>query len=294
MTLKSYFVRARRGIREEARLYVAAVTTLTVAFVCLATVILGVTNFARLADRWGRTHRMTVYLEENAARDDVGRLEEVLRGLPAVKTVKFQTAAEAKIAFLADAHADAMLAELPVEVFPSTIEVEFQTAVLGEKIAEISAKVGSFKAAVAEVDTYESWFRQLSSLLSLGRNAAFGMAGLVLVCVFAVVANTIRLAVANRRDEIELLRMCGATDGFVRGPFLVEGGLQGLASASGALAIVAVAHLLLRSRLNEALVPFAGIELDFLHPWIVVGLVGGGTLIGTLGALLAVRRYIEQ
>jgi cell division transport system permease protein len=294
MMLKSYVVRAQRGIREEARLYVAAVTSLTVAFVCLAAVLLGLTNFARLADRWGRTHRMTVYLVEGASLEDIGRLHEVLQGLAAVKTVAVQTPEEAKVAFLTDTHADATLAELPVEVFPATIEVEFQTAVRGDKIAEISAKVATFKSAVADVDTYESWFRQLASLLSLGRMAAFAMAGLVLVCVLAVVANTIRLAVANRRDEIELLRMCGATDGFVRGPFLVEGGLQGLASASGALALVGGGHLLLRNSLNEALMPFAGIHFDFLHPLIVVGLVGGGGLLGTLGALLAVRRYIEQ
>jgi len=292
MTLKSHLLRAQRGVREEAKLYVVAVSSLTVAFLCLATALLALTNLAALAERWGRSHRMSIYLTDVAAREDVERLRGVLEDLPAIRSVEYVSAEKARSDFLRDTRMEASLAELPAEVFPASIEVEFVPAVSEPKIEEVASKVRAYTAAVDQVDTYKSWFTQLASLLSVGRAAATALAGLVVVCVFAVVSNTIRLAVANRRDEIELLRMCGATDGFVRGPFVVEGGIQGLASASISLLVLAAVYFALRAKLDAAIAPLLGMPLTFLHPGVVATLLIGGGLLGAVGGALAIRRYM--
>lgn len=284
--------RAKRGMREDARLYVVAVSSLTVAFLCLATALLGVTNLAELSNRWGRTHKMSVYLKDSAQSGDVERLKAVLGALDGVTNVEHLTSAVARERFLKDANVKGDLGSLPVEVFPASLEVDFATDATDARIREVSDKVGAFGAAVSEVDTYRTWFERLGALLLAGRTAALLLALLVLVCAFAVVANTIRLAVAARRDEIEMLKMCGATDGFVRGPFVLEGTLQGLVSAVLSLVILVVLYLTLRSQVDATLGPLTGMHLSFLSPLLAFGIVVAGALAGALGSAVSIRRYM--
>jgi cell division transport system permease protein len=293
LELNTLYRRAKRGIREDAKLYVVAVSSLAVAFLCLATALLGVVNLTELAERWGRTHRMTVYLRDDAQQTDVDRLYKALSGMPAVKRAEYLTSEAARAQFLKDAMATSTLTDLPAQVFPASIEVEFVPAVSDKRIQEVGQQVAAFKAAVDEVDTYKSWFERLGALLSAGRKAVAVFAGLVLICAFAVVSNTIRLAVANRRDEIEVLKMCGATDSFVRGPFVVEGALQGLIAAALSVLILFAAYVALRTPLNSALAPLGGMRLVFLSPWLVSTVLFSGALSGALGSAISIRRYMS-
>jgi cell division transport system permease protein len=290
--LNIMMTRARRGVREDAKLYVVAVSSLTVAFLCLATALLGVTNLADLADRWGRTHKMSVYLKDEAATADVERLKAVLSSIDGVTRAEHLTSIVAREHFLKDASVKSELSSLPTDVFPASIEVEFAADTSDARIREVADKVGAFGAAVSEVDTYRTWFDRLGALLTAGRTAALMLALLVLVCAFAVVANTIRLAVASRRDEIEMLKMCGATDGFVRGPFVLEGTLQGLISAVLSLLILVVLYLTLRSQVDSTLGPLTGMRLSFLSPLLVLGIVLAGAIAGALGSAVSIRRYL--
>jgi cell division transport system permease protein len=292
LELATMYKRAKRGIREDAKLYAIAVSTLTVAFLCLATALLGVTNLADLADRWGRTHRMSVYLKDGAAAEDVERLRAVLGSLPAVAKVDHLSSAAAREQFLRDAQASSDLSGLPAEAFPASVEVEFTNEATDERIQEVAGKVAAFGAAVDDVDTYRTWFDRLGTLLSASRTAAGLLALLVLICVFAVVSNTIRLAVASRRDEIEMLKMCGATDSFVRAPLVLEGALQGLTASALSMFILALGYLLLRGRIDATLGPIAGLHLSFLHPLVALGIVLAGGIVGALGSAVSIRRYM--
>jgi cell division transport system permease protein len=184
------------------------------------------------------------------------------------------------------------LSSLPADVFPASIEVEFVTNASDQRIREVAEKVGAFGAAVKEVDTYRTWFERLGALLDTGRTTAGVLALLVMICVFAVVANTIRLAVANRRDEIEMLKMCGATDGFVRGPLVLEGALQGFVAALGSVVLLTVLFYGLRNQIDATLGPLAGMRLTFLSPLTIVGLLVAGTGVGALGSAVSIRRYM--
>jgi cell division transport system permease protein len=292
LDLATIYTRAKRGIREDAKLYAVAISTLTVAFLCLATALLGVSNLGELAERWGRTHRMSVYLKDGAASEDIERLRAVLSSLPAVSKVDYLSAAAAKEQFLRDAHQNDLSA-LPSEAFPASVEVEFADEASDDRIQEVAGKVAAFGAAVDEVDTYRTWFDRLGTLLAAGRTAAGLLALLVLVCVFAVVSNTIRLAVSSRRDEIEMLKMCGATDSFVRGPFVLEGALQGLTAAGLSMVLLVIGYLALHSQIDATLAPIAGLRLSFLHPLAVLGIVVAGGLTGALGSAVSIRRYMS-
>ena len=291
MDLRSAFSRARRGFREDARLYVVAVTSLTVAFLCLGVALIFTTNLSRVAERWRGAARMTVYLKDDAAGVDVERLRGALEKLPEARSVELITPESAKEAFLRDTQLGDHVSGIADDVFPASLEVSLRAGSTPARIQEIAGRVERF-GAVEGVETYRSFFDRLDSFLNAGQALAGIVGLLVLICVFAVVGNTIRLAVTNRRDEIEVLKLCGATDGFVRGPFLVEGALQGLVSSTLALVFLFFGFLEIRSHIDSTFITMSGFHISFLHPWAAIALVGAGMLGGMLGSSLSLRRYL--
>lgn len=291
MDIKIIAARAARGLREDVKLYLVAVSSLTVAFLRLSTTLLGLSNVGVLAEQWGRSHRMSVYLRDGVSETDVARLSTALAKLPEVLRAEHTSGAAARATFLAATAPESALRALPSSAFPASIEVAFRAETSSAQVDALAKKLAAQPALVDDVDTYGSWFQRLHALLGAGRAIASGLGLLVLVCVIAVVANTIRLAVASRRDEIEVLKMCGATDAFVRAPFVLEGMLQGFLAAALALGCLLAGFLAMRGEIDETLGSFAGIRLVFLSPAMALAIVLGGAVVGALGSALSVRRY---
>lgn len=289
--MKKAIRRAARAIREDAKLHLVSLSSLTVAFLCLATALWAIANLSSVADSWGRSARMSIYLAEGAEGEEVEQLRLLLEGLPEVADAQMISAAEARARFLEDASLDESLSELPADAFPASLEVTLVSGVQEARMGALVDRIGRFRA-VDEIETYQGWFDRLDDLLTAGRVASGVLAGLVLLCVLFVVANTIRLAIAGRREEIEVLKLCGASDGFVRGPFLVEGAVQGFVSALLALVLLFVAFLALRGHVDSTLASLAGVRTVFLQPGIALTLVFGGAAIGAVGSLLSLRRYM--
>ncbi len=292
MDIQTIYARAKRGLREDAKLYLVAVSSLTVAFLCLATALLGLANLGELAERWGRSHRLSVYLHDGAHEAEAARLTGVLSSLPSVQRAEYVSSERAREEFLRGSAGESALRGLPGSTFPASIEVTFKPSASGRQIDEVARKVAMHRTLVEDVDTYRSWFQRIAALLGAGRALALGLGLLVGLCVMAVVANTIRLAVANRREEIEVLKMCGATDSFVRAPFVLEGTLQGFFAALFSVLLLLGAYLGVRVELDRVLLAFAGVRLVFLPPLVALALVLGGAAMGALGSALSVRRYV--
>jgi cell division transport system permease protein len=291
MQLKTAITRAARAMREDAKLHLVAVSSLTVAFLCLASALWAIANLSSVADAWGRSARMTIYLRDGAGAEEVDRLRLLLEGLGEVREVEHLTRARARAQFLENAELDAELADLPADAFPASLEVELAAGTSSGRASAIAERVGQL-GAVEDVETYQGWFGRLDALLATGRIASTVLAVLVLLCVLFVVGNTIRLAIAGRRDEIEVLKLCGASDGFVRGPFLVEGAVQGLVSSALAVVFLFAAFLACREQVDAAVAAFTGVRTVFLHPAMMLALIFGGAAVGAAGSAISLRRYM--
>jgi cell division transport system permease protein len=101
-----------------------------------------------------------------------------------------------------------------------------------------------------------------------------------------------RMALQRRKTEVEVLKLVGATDGFVKKPYIIEGSLQGALGAAGALALLAVLFLVVRGRLDGELAALIGVEPTFL-PWpVAAGMVALGAVLGAAAALASLRKLV--
>ncbi len=291
MDMKQLITRARRGLREEMRLYLVAVSSLAVAFLCLGGALLALTNLSAIAQAWGQSSRMTVYLRDGAEAEDVAQLRTLVESLPEVSAVQTLSSEEARAQFLEHSDVEAGLAALPAEVFPASLEITLADGTAAQRSARIAERLAQFRS-VSDVETYRGWFSRLESLLQAGRAIAGALALLVALCVLAVIGNTIRLAVARRREEIEVMKLCGATDEFVRGPFVLEGSFQGFMSALLAVILLMAGFLVVRDELDATVAALTGVRAAFLHPVALVALTLGGAAVGAIGSALSLRRYL--
>jgi len=284
--------RARRGMLREWRLHALSVFSLAVAFVCLGAALLVLTNLRAIEDRWAHAGRASIYLKDNAPAQDIESLKAALTNVPGVLAVRYVSPAQARAEFgQKETGPKAELAALPVDAFPASIEIDVRPELGDAELNEIVAKL-RLLPAVDDVETYQAWTERLARLVKGGVAAAALLALVVFASVLAVVGSTIRLALQRRRTEVEVLKLVGASDRFIKGPFLVEGSAQGALGATGAVALLAALFFVVRGRLDSELASLVGIEPSFLPWYVVVGMVAVGMVLGTLAALLGLRRLV--
>ncbi len=285
--------RAHRSFLRQWRLHALSVFSLSVAFVCLGAALLVVTNLRAVEERWAHAGRASVFLRDSASSDDVEALCTALRRVPGVRGVRYVSSADARAELThRDGERDSELAALPIDAFPASIEVDIEPSVADADLTDIVAKMKQLPA-IEEVETYQSWTDRLARLVGGGVAAAGLLALVVLASVLAVVGSTIRLALQRRRTEVEVLKLVGATDAFVKKPFVIEGALQGALGAAGAVALLAVLFFLVRGRLGNELASLVGVEPAFLPWYVVLAMIGLGGVLGAVAALSSLRKLVS-
>ncbi|MFO0612456.1 MAG: permease-like cell division protein FtsX [Polyangiaceae bacterium] len=277
---------AWRAGRSSFRLQLLSVFSLSVAFITLAASLLVVTNIDAVRERWSRAGRATIYLKDGARDADVAGLSDALGQTQGVSKVRKISSEDARREM---ATTDEALNALPIQAFPSSIELSFTQDISDTQLQEIALKLRALPA-VDSVETYDRWTERLGSLLGGGVTAAACLAVIVLAAVVSVVSSTMRLLMQRRKIEIEVLKLVGATDRFVRRPFVAEGATQGALGAALAVALLGALFLIVRGRFDQQLANLLGVSPSFL-PWpIAVGMVALGGALGAGTAMLSLRK----
>jgi cell division transport system permease protein len=189
------------------------------------------------------------------------------------------------------ASSDPVLDALPAEAFPASLELELEPGLGSTKLEKLKAQLGALPS-VDGVQTYEAWSERLGALLGGGVTASLLLAAVVLAAVVSVVSSTIRLSLQRRRIEVEVLKLVGATDDYVRRPFVVEGAAQGAIGALLAVVLLYALFQTVQSQADPALFTLIGVTPSFL-PWLAcLGLVLLGGLLGACSALFSLRKLL--
>lgn len=282
--------RAIRGAKNDWRLHALSMFSVAVAFVCLAAALLLVVNVGQVRSRWAESGRASVYLRKNATAEQVATIERALKASEGVRQVKVVSSEDARRELVGLTN-DPVLDALPTEAFPASLEVAIESNTAAERLSKLAAQLGALPA-VESVETYGAWSDRLASLLTGGVSAALLLAGVVLAAVVSVVSSTIRLSLQRRRIEVEVMKLVGATDSYVRRPFVVEGAAQGGVGALLAIALLGVLFTIVERHFDGNLAALLGGTPVFL-PWtLVLGLVASGALLGAIAAYGSLRKLL--
>ena len=297
-TLRAMFMGLGRALGGSARrplVTVLATGAVGVSLLLVGLVVLAAQNVSRLTQPWGQGVQMVVYLDDDATPERARAIADVLRAVQAIERVDY-VPPDAALARLEQSLGERreLLAGVEVGYLPASLEVTLAPGV--REVAEASPLVARLRATpgVEEVEFLGDWVDKVTSLIRTLRLAAAALALVVaLACVY-VVAGTIKLGMYARKDEIEVLKLVGATDRFVKGPLIVEGALQGALGAGVALALLYASYRLGAPALEQALAGAVGpLRLAFLPMTHAALVLAAGAVLGIVGSWVAIGKYAD-
>jgi cell division transport system permease protein len=268
---------------------ILSTATIAVALFVLGAFLLVTSNLQRLGDEWSRAAEMSVYLKDDVSAADRAVVEQLLAPGEVVAAYEFVSQLEAVRRFR-DTFTDLGSAADTVgdNPLPASYEVRLQPTDRAQAAVNPLAATLRRANGVSDVRYDREWLDRLLSAVSILR-AAGVILGIILTLAAALtVANVVRLSLHARRDELEIMQLVGAPTSFVRGPFVMEGVLQGGTGALIALAALAAVFLAVRGRYLAPLAEAVNLSsVRFLPPELCVGVLLGGMLVGCLGGIVA-------
>jgi cell division transport system permease protein len=251
------------------------------------------TNVMRLAGESAPTPQISLFLELSADRKAVQEIDGRLKNHPAVRSARFIAREETLARMKKNEGLNEVIEALPRNPFPDAFVI--RPADDGpEAMEQLAAELRKLPK-VEHVQLDSAWVRRLDALLRLARTCVALLALLLGVGLIAITFNTIRLQVLTGRAEIEVSRLLGATDGFIRRPFQYFGFIQGLLGGAVAWLIVGGITLWLRAPVGEMARAY-GIEFA-LRPLGAIdsaALLLAAATLGWLGASLSLRQHLRD
>jgi cell division transport system permease protein len=273
-------------------------TVLTVLVIAIALALpaglrVFVNNADSLSEGWEGAADFTVYLDMEVGETRAAELANEIAERSDVAATSLISRAQALAEFRVQSGFGEALDALQENPLPHTLVVRPAFT----DVARVQALAGDLdtlqETALVQIDT--EWVARLQSMLGLAARSVDIATALLGLAVVLVIGNTIRLEINNRRIEIEVMKLVGGSDGFIRRPFLYLGFCYGLAGAATAAILIFVALALIRAPVRELAELYASTyRLAGLSARETFVLLGGGAVLGWLGAWLAAARHLRQ
>lgn len=282
-----YFGRtAWRGLAASPVTSSIAVGTIGISLVLVGAFALTLRNMEELLERFGDDLRVTAYLSEGLTTGERARLVELVGTVEGVESVRLVSKDEAMQRFREGVGRGAALLDgLGENPLPASLEIMMVPERRSPAGMAVVVEALTGLAGIDSLASGQDWVEGYLRFVALIRGLAIGLGAILVLATLLIVANTIRLAVYSRRDELEILSLVGASRPFVSTPFLLEGILQGgIGGTLALLLLFALFRLVLPGFEFGLELVLGGAAPRFFTGGEALWLVGGGASLGLLGS----------
>jgi cell division transport system permease protein len=266
--------------------------TIALALFVLGGFLVATSNLDRLGAEWSRSAAMSVYLEDDVTPIDQQAIEGALAPSDVVAAHEYVSKAAA-LARFRQTFSDlaGSIDSIGDNPLPASFDVRLNTGSTAEAgVDALGAKLRAM-SGVADVRYDRQWLGRLMSAIGIVRAVGWVLGAVLTVAAALTVASVVRLALYARRDELEIMELVGAPTAYVRGPFIMEGVIQGGIGAVLALAALALTFFALRGRYLAPLAAAVNLPgVRFLPLELAILLVAGGMMVGCVGGVVAAWR----
>ena len=269
----------------------AAVCMIVACLLIMGSFTLVAVNLDQLLGSFEAENEFLAYIDENYTTEEAQALQTKIESIPNVKQAIFVTREEALQEYKEGRADNSLLYQMPASALRDRYRIHVAD------IEQMSSTVEAVKGVEGVANVRAAI--DIANGFVLVRNIATGVAvilvGILLIVSLFIISNTIRLATFYRREEIAIMKMCGATDAFIRWPFVVEGMILGLLGAVLAfLAQWGVYEIAVKLIVqNNGLSPMVMLPYGEMAPNILGAFCVTGFVIGVGGSLLAIRKFLQ-
>lgn len=289
-----YAQRAIKDILENRFLNVVTIITIALSVLIVSSFGLFFFNAQELFDAWKKGVRIMVYLEPGTTEAQRLDTRYRLQTIAGIQNIRFVSKTDAMNLMKTRMQRQASLLDnLRENPLPDAFEVTMATeANSPEKIEFLAQRIESLPS-VSGVEYGQQWIERFANFFNLFKLAGYGMGTLFFMATVFITANTIRLVLYSRREEIHIMRLVGATDRFIKIPFYLQGVLQGLSGGFIGLGVLYAAFSAVGSRFEQTLAAEM-VAIRFFSPGVCVAIVACGMLTGLLGSFFSLKQFTRK
>jgi cell division transport system permease protein len=292
MKINYFLGETATNLKRNLLMTMAAISTVTISLLLLGGAQILHMVVVNVTSTWEGKVEVSAFLRDDISDGELTSLQTDLSDMPEVQNFTYVSKAQAFEDFKQQFRDEPSLWQaLEPDDLPASLRIKLVDAGKAEEIAQrIQGAPG-----IDEVNFGGDIIRRLVQINTLLRAVTLGMSAVLMVAAAALIANTIRLAIYARREEISIMKLVGATNWFIRIPFMFEGVFAALTGALLSSLVVFGANELFFSNMGDVLT-FLGPIFRF-SGWeiakVLLILIGGGVVVGLFGSALALRRFLE-
>jgi len=290
--LRYFFRQALGNIFENRMVHLIGVGTMVIAFLIFDAFVLAFVNINAWTQERGRTLTMSIYFKGDPNRSAIEDIQRELLDYPVSVTefISKQDAMKSLRRQLGDRAG--LLDGLKENPLPASLEIILSRDEIDDSLPYELKKKLEGTEHVDEVQYSQEWIDRIHAVMGVIEMVGLVFGGLLFLAALFIVTNTIKLTIYSRKDEIEILKLVGATNGFVKAPFLIEGSIQGFLGGSVAMSILFLGYILVTNKVDLR-IGFGALDLVFLSPQFILLLVATSMIAGLIGSTVSLGRFFR-
>jgi len=289
----SFYKRAVQDILENRFLNTVTIITIALSILIVSAFILFFSNANDIFNSWEKGLKIMAYLKPGVTKADISETGKKIKSFygveqavlipksKAIKLLKVQMKRQASI-----------LENLKENPLPDAFEVKMIATTQSRVKIETLAKQVEALTSIEQAEYGQIWIDRFINVFNLFRLAGYALGGLFFMAAVFIVANTIRLVIYSRSEEIEIMRLVGAEDRFISMPFYFEGLIQGMLGGISGLAALFITYIFVGSNIEQG---FASglINIRFLSPGVLGTILLCSMLVGWLGCFISLKQHLK-
>ena len=291
--LKRHLRRALQDMRSNRMLSLVTISTFALSILIVSSAMLFFVNMGDIMDGWRQGIRIMAYLQEGLNAADRSTLKVRMESLYGVQQADFVPKDQALERLRTQmGRQTSILDNLDSNPLPDAFEIQMIAASQSwDKVEQLATALEQLEG-VSEVEYGQRWIKRIINIFNLFQLTGTVMGALFFMAAIFIVGNTVRLVLYSRREEVEIMRLVGATEQFILAPFYFQSLIQAALGGIIGLAALFMMYMLIQSRITTDMAT-AFFQPRFLSPLTLLGIVGCGMLVGWLGCHLSVKQYVK-
>ena len=291
--LKRHLRRALQDMRSNRMLSLVTISTFALSILIVSSAMLFFVNMGDIMDGWRQGIRVMAYLQEGLNAADRSTLKVRMENLYGVQQADFVPKDQALARLRTQmGRQTSIIDNLDSNPLPDAFEIQMIAASQSwDKVEQLAMALEKLEG-VSDVEYGQRWIKRIINIFNLFQLTGTVMGALFFMAAIFIVGNTVRLVLYSRREEVEIMRLVGATERFILAPFYFQSLIQAALGGIIGLAALFMMYMLIQSRISADMAT-AFFQPRFLSPLTLLGIVGCGMLVGWLGCHLSVKQYVK-
>ncbi|MBU8848849.1 MAG: permease-like cell division protein FtsX [Desulfobacterales bacterium] len=289
-----HFVKkALADIHSNRFLNLITIITISLSILVVSVFLLFFENASRVIESWNKGGRAMIYLKSEFRMDMLPKLKVKINTLGDIDEIVYISKTQALDKLKKNMSSQsAFLKTLKENPLPDALEIRMKSYNSFEEVQKFAQSIKAIEI-VEDVEYGQGWLGRFLKIFNLFKITGYAMCTLFFLIALFITANTVRLAFYSRKREIEIMRLVGATETFIKAPFYVEGLLQGFLGGILGMVILLITYLAVSSGITQSFASYMYFDIRFLSVQTIALIITGSIFLGWFGCYLSLKQILK-